>query len=283
MQPADDAESEVALRGWKRPASRLLDDFDLAEPRRSVGAAELTLLDSQSGAFAARVLTVRPTVPELAVGSAPFRMLLHRRLRLPLPLAPARNRCLRTLDVLGDHVAACPRSGTSRQRGGPLERAAARVCREAGAAVATNVLVRDLNLQAEVIANGLFLRGGSQLAVDTTQLGHSAAAVGPPPAQPLQMPAEARNAPTLSSGGRRGAAWSFSAWRLADTGVLKLLAVAAARSARFFPASLLSLRISNTANVNREPPLLRYVLADSAESPPLASRLALCVCVCVKI
>ena len=53
-------------------------------------------------------------------------------------------------------------------------------------------------------------------------LGHPAAAVGPLPAQPLQMPAEARNAPTLSSGGRRGAAWSFSASRLADAGVLKL-------------------------------------------------------------
>ena len=176
VQPADDAEPEVALRGWQRPASRVLDDFALAEHRRSVGAAELALLDSQSGPFAARILTVRPTVRELAVDSAPFRVLLLRRLRLPLPLAPARCRCQRPLDVLGDHVAACPRSGTLRQRGGPLERAAARVCREAGTAVATNVLVRDLNLQTarqnerriEVITNGLPVWGGSQLAVDTT-------------------------------------------------------------------------------------------------------------------
>ena len=176
VQPADDAEPEVALCGWQRPASRVLDDFALAEHRRSVGPAELALLDSQSGPFAARILTVRPTVPKLAVDSALFRVLLLRRLRLPLPLAPARCRCQRPLDVLGDHVAACPRSGTLRQRGGPLERAAARVCREARAAVATHVLVRDLNLQAarhderriEVIANGLPLWGGSQLAVDTT-------------------------------------------------------------------------------------------------------------------
>ena len=120
---------------------------------------------------------MRPTAPELAVDSAPFRVLLLRRLRLPLPLAPARCRCQRPWDVLGDrHVAACPRSGTLRQHGGPLERAAARVCREAGAAVATNVLVRDLNLQAarqderriEVIANGLPLWGGFRFAVDTT-------------------------------------------------------------------------------------------------------------------
>ena len=164
------------MRGWQCPAFRALDDVAIAEHRHSVGPAELALLDSQSGSFAARVLTVRPTAPELAVDSAPFRVLLLRRLRLPLPLAPASCRCQCPLDVLGDHVAACPRSGTLRQRGGPLERAAARVCREADAAVATNVLVRDLNLQAarqderriEVIANGLPLWGGSQLAVDTT-------------------------------------------------------------------------------------------------------------------
>ena len=72
-QPADDAEPEVALRGWQRPASRALDDDALAEHRHSVGTAELALLDSQSGPFATRVLTVRPTAPELAVDSAPFR------------------------------------------------------------------------------------------------------------------------------------------------------------------------------------------------------------------
>ena len=56
------------------------------------------------------------------------------------------------------------------------ERAAARVCREAGATVAANVLLRDLNIitrqhddrRIEVIANGLPLWGGVQLAVDTT-------------------------------------------------------------------------------------------------------------------
>ena len=61
-------------------------------------------------------------------------------------------------------------------RGFPLERAAARVCREAGATVACNVLGRDLNIhperlddrRIEVIANWLPLLGGAQLAVDTT-------------------------------------------------------------------------------------------------------------------
>ena len=75
---------------------------------------------------------------------------------------------------LGDHRAACPRSGILRSRGLPLERAVARVRREAGATVAC--LVRDLNIhperlddrRIEVIANGLPLWGGAQLAVDTT-------------------------------------------------------------------------------------------------------------------
>lgn len=73
-------------------------------------------------------------------------------------------------------------------RAAPLERAVARVCREAGARVATNVLLRDLNTglpavpsrrssrrgrrgderRVEVVANGLPLWGGAQLAVDAT-------------------------------------------------------------------------------------------------------------------
>ena len=101
---------------------------------------------------------------------------LLRRLRPPLPLTAAYCRCRRRQDALGDHLAACPRSGVLRARGAPLERAAARVCREAGASVATNVLVRDLNVapsrqddrRIEVIANGLPLWGGVQVAVDTT-------------------------------------------------------------------------------------------------------------------
>ena len=61
--------------------------------------------------------------------------------------------------------------------GGALERAAARICREAGARVTTNTRLVDLNLEhldrqddrrIEVIANGLPLWGGNQLAVDTT-------------------------------------------------------------------------------------------------------------------
>ena len=53
----------------------------------------------------------------------------------------------------------------------------ARICREAGARVMTNVLVRDLDLnlhdhvdarRLEIVADGLPLFGGAQLAIDTT-------------------------------------------------------------------------------------------------------------------
>ena len=58
-----------------------------------------------------------------------------------------------------------------------VESVVARICREAGGRVATNVLVRDLGLDVhnagdarrlEVVADGLPLFGGAQLAVDTT-------------------------------------------------------------------------------------------------------------------
>ena len=63
------------------------------------------------------------------------------------------------------------------RRGFALESAAARVCREAGARVGTNILVRDLDLvpqgrpdscRLEVVADGLPLFHGAQLAINTT-------------------------------------------------------------------------------------------------------------------
>ena len=64
-----------------------------------------------------------------------------------------------------------------KKRSIPLEKAAARICREAGGRVAENQLLRDLNVDGvdprdgrkiEVIANGLPLWGGAQLAIDAT-------------------------------------------------------------------------------------------------------------------
>ena len=86
-------------------------------------------------------------------------------------------RCGRSLDVFGHHRAACSRAGVLGRRGFSVESVAARICREGGARVTTNLLVRDMDLRPpnvidsrrlEVVADGLPLFGGVQLAVDTT-------------------------------------------------------------------------------------------------------------------
>ena len=62
------------------------------------------------------------------------------------------------------------RTGALGRRGFALESALARVCREAGGRVATNLFVRNVDLgipSAGVVVDGLLLFGG-QLAVDTT-------------------------------------------------------------------------------------------------------------------
>lgn len=76
-----------------------------------------------------------------------------------------------------NHGTICAQSGELRSRGGPLARAAARVCREAPARVTTHTRLADRNVQhvhhidgrrIEVIANVLALWGWAQVAGDTT-------------------------------------------------------------------------------------------------------------------
>ena len=215
-----DEEDEPQLdttRGWQRPASKAVDEFGFRSILRELDPPAAALLDSQAGPFAARIFTARPTSPELSLAPSHFRVLLLRRLRLPLPLTAAYCRCRRRQDALGDHLAACPRSGVLRARGAPLERAAARVCREAGASVATNVLVRDLNVapsrqddrRIEVIANGLPLWGGVQVAVDTTLVSPLTANGESPGVRPGALP----GLPCATLAGRRSALTRNSATR----------------------------------------------------------------------
>ena len=97
---------------------------------------------------------------------------------MPLPLTTRRCLCRRSLDLLGDHRAACSNAGVLGARGAVLERAVARMVREAGATVGWNVMLRDLNLdepvlderRIEIVANGLPIWHGSQVAIDTTMV-----------------------------------------------------------------------------------------------------------------
>ena len=54
--------------------------------------------------------------------------------------------CSGQLDPLGDHLAACPRTGHLPRRANPIERAWTRIAREAGARVAHKQLLRDTNV-----------------------------------------------------------------------------------------------------------------------------------------
>ena len=142
-----------------------------------MASAERALMRSQAGPLASVPFVAFPTCRFTQFGSQQFRTLLLRRLHLPLPLSTRYCQCGRPFDCLGHHRAACSVAGILGKRGFPLGNAAARVCREAGARVRTNVMVRDMDLvpndridnrRLEVAADGLPLFGGAQLAIDTT-------------------------------------------------------------------------------------------------------------------
>ena len=120
----------------------------------------------------AQVFTAFPTSPELRLSSAPYRVLLLKRIRLPLPLDSARCRCRARLDVYGDHRAACPRAGLLRPRGVPWSgqrpESAVRQVQPSPPTSYVVVGAHQDERRLEVIANGLPLRGGVQLAVDTS-------------------------------------------------------------------------------------------------------------------
>ena len=145
-----------------RPAS---DKRALGLQLSRLDAASRALLLSQAGPHAAQVFTVVfPSSAEVVVPSLLFRVLLLRHLRLPLPVAPRLCACRGRLDPLGDHRAAFATLS------GPLH------CHEAGARVAGNVRLANMNIDVpvfddrriEVVANGLSLWHGAQQAVDTT-------------------------------------------------------------------------------------------------------------------
>ena len=138
-----------------------------------------TMLRSQSGPGAGAFLSTTPSNPLTRIDLFSFRTLLCRRLRLALLLSTRICRCGRTIDPHGHHRAACARSGALARRGFAVESAVARVCREGGGRVATNRMIRDLDLaipsagdsrRIEVIVDGLSLFGGAQLAVDATMV-----------------------------------------------------------------------------------------------------------------
>ena len=124
----------------------------------------------------ASILLGSPTHIEFRLIPEHFRTLVLERLRLPLSVVEARCESGLLLDTLGRHRAACPRSGRLRRRAVAPERTLAMVCREAGATVRCNGKLMEMNVavastderEIEVLASGLPLHHGAQLAVDIT-------------------------------------------------------------------------------------------------------------------
>ena len=104
----------------------------------------------QAGVGAGAALTVAPTNRETTIPPHLFRLILLRRLRQALSLSVRNCRCGRPLDFCGHHRAACARAGVLGRRGFALESVAARICREAGGRVRTNMLVRDMDLDVPI-------------------------------------------------------------------------------------------------------------------------------------
>ena len=137
-------------------------------------AAGQAHLRSHAGPGSSNVLSGAPTGPEFRVCPELFRTLVLERLRLPLEVVESQCECGTPLDTLERHRAACPRSGRLRTRAGPPERTMARICREAGATVRFNTRLREMNVAVsandersiEVLASGLLVHHGAQLAVD---------------------------------------------------------------------------------------------------------------------
>ena len=175
-------DSEEFQTGWQHEASSRIEQEHRESLLRVLAEPERALLRSQGGSGAGAALQTCPTCPLTRIDPALFRVLLLRRLRLPLPLSVRSCRCGRPLDSRGHHRAACARAGVLGRRGFAPESAAARICREGGARVTTNVMVRDMDLAApnpgdarrlEIVADGLPLFGGAQLAIDTTLISTS--------------------------------------------------------------------------------------------------------------
>ena len=173
----EDYEPGSVRAGWQHEAaSRVERHFrdehvfpQMENPRKAI-------VRSQGGPGAGLSFLCCPTYPFTTLSPQLFRVMLLRRLGLPLPLTSLTCRCGRPL---GHHRTACARAGVLGRQGFALESVLARICRKAGGRVTTNIMVCDLDLEhlqgldgkrLEVVVDGLPLFGGVQLAVDTTMV-----------------------------------------------------------------------------------------------------------------
>ena len=129
--PGDEGEDDPCQPkiGWQKQAAKSVEEcFFSNNVWPSLGDSERALALSQCGPLASVPFVCFPIDRTRRFDSQPFRLLLLRRLRLPLPLCLRSCRCGRPLDAFGHHRAACANAGVWGRRGWALESAAARVC-----------------------------------------------------------------------------------------------------------------------------------------------------------
>ena len=163
---ADDEDPTTPKHGWQYWATQPVNAQFMeatVRPRLNSTVAGLVAF-SRADRWPAFLSLCCPVTRQSSFDSQVFRVLLLRRLWLPLPSSSRACRCGRPLDPSGHHRAACAVAGVLGRRGFAVESAAARVCREAGGRVTTNVRIQDMDIVApnrfderrvEVLADGL--------------------------------------------------------------------------------------------------------------------------------
>ena len=127
-----------ARAGWQHEAaSRVERHFRDAQVFVDMEGPRTALVRLQGGPGAGLEFTSYRTNFLTTFSPQLFRVLLLRRLGLPLPLTARTCRCARPLDPCGHHRAACPRAGVLGRRGHALESVLSRICREAGGRATT--------------------------------------------------------------------------------------------------------------------------------------------------
>ena len=137
--PLQESEPSLWRHGWQHPAAlAVTTSFREQEVFPPMTPATRALVRSQSGPAAGAWLTAIPTEPATTLAPHLMAIALRRSFRLPLPLTTARcgqvpntHGCGRLVDPLGDHLAACPRTGALARRGHLMEQAWIKICREA--------------------------------------------------------------------------------------------------------------------------------------------------------
>ena len=162
-----EVEPNQPRHGWQSRAAREVESRSLHAITEVLQIPQQALLRSQGRPLASAPFVCMPVDRVFRIDSQPFRILLLRCLRMPLPLTVHSCRCGRLLDSLGHHRSACAVAVVLGRRGFPLENAAARICREAGGLDLHSINKLD-SRRLEVVVDGLSLFKVAQLAIDTT-------------------------------------------------------------------------------------------------------------------